>query len=125
MLKKLLLGSVVAAALVCPAFSQQPPRGFAPGAGNACTQSISVSGTAASIQFNKCGPSVLLENVGSQEAFYLLSSNNTAATTSSFSIPGNSWQMLTIPDQGATQWYLSAITATSTTTLRALQGYAQ
>jgi hypothetical protein len=101
----------------------QNVHGFTPCTAGAGAQTISASGTSSGVTLSTCGPSALLFNVGTQEAFYLLSSNNTAATTSDFSIPGNSYILLTVPNAGST-YYLTAITATSTTTIRISQGYA-
>lgn len=81
---------------------------------------ISVSNTSANQQLSTCGDTVLLWNVGSQEAFYTFgSASNTAATTSNYSIPATSFAVLSL---GLNGLYLAAITSTSTTTLRVTQG---
>ena len=98
-------------------------QGIIPCAGTAGAQNLSVSNSAASIQFSNCGPTALVWNVGSQEVFYLVSSAGTAAVASTgYSIPGNSFVVLNV---GLGQYYLSAITATSTSTLRITQGVTQ
>ena len=102
----------------------QEIHGFTPCVSSAGAQTISASNSSSGVVLSACGPSVMLFNVGSQEAFYRLSSNNSAATTSDYSIPGNSYILLTVPNLGAT-YYLNAITASSTTTLRVSQGNAQ
>lgn len=59
-------------------------------------------------------------NITSQEVFYNYgSSSGTAATTSNYSIPGNSFVVLFL---GLGQYYLAAITASSSSTLRVTQG---
>jgi hypothetical protein len=85
---------------------------------NAAT--LSVTGTSSNVQLSKCAPSALLLNVTSTEAFYVTGATSaTAATTSNFSIPGNSYQLVDVSAAG--QW-IAAITATGTTTLRITQG---
>jgi hypothetical protein len=103
----------------------QEQHGFTPCLASAGAQTLSVSSSSSNIQLATCGPNVMLFNITAQEAFYNLgSASSTVATTSSFSIPGNSYIILTVPN-GATGYYLAAITATSTTTLRVSQGIAQ
>lgn len=86
---------------------------------------LSVSNTSSNVQLAVCGPTVILMNITSQEAFFNLgSTSSVTATTSSFSLPGNSFIQLTVPT-GAIGYYLAAITSTSTTTIRILQGIAQ
>jgi hypothetical protein len=98
----------------CTATTTNP----APGA-----QTVSVSNSAASIQFSNCGPTALVWNVGAQEVFYSVGpSGSAAATSSGNSIPGNSFVVLNV---GYSQLVLSAITATSTSTLRITQGVTQ
>lgn len=88
--------------------------------------SISVSGTSGNVQLSTCGPVILLWNITSQELFYNFgTASTTAATTSNYSIPGNSFIVINLPNAQAAGYYLAAITATSTTTLRITQGYAQ
>jgi hypothetical protein len=65
-------------------------------------------------------------NLTSQEAFFNVGqASTTAATTSDYSIPGNSFLTLTVPDESAAGWYVAAITASSTTTIRIIEGRAQ
>ena len=113
---------VAFACLLASVVGASAGQGIIPCSGTAGAQTISVSNSAASIQFSNCGPTALVWNVGSQEAFYLVSSAGTAATTSSYSIPGNSFVVLNI---GYAQYYLSAITSSSTTTLHITQGVTQ
>lgn len=119
---------LVGIAILCcslTAAGAQEQHGFTPCLASAGAQTMSVSNTSSNIQLAVCGPNVLVFNITAQEAFYNLGSTSaTAATTSSFSIPGNSYILLTVPT-GATGYYLAAITATSTTTLRISQGIAQ
>jgi len=121
-MKRLLLATFLFLSFTAIAGAQDV-KGFTPCTASQGAQTISVSGSSSGVTLSACGPSVLLFNIGTQEAFYLLSSSNTPATTSSFSIPGNSYILLTVPNLGAT-YYLNAITATSTTTLRVSQGSA-
>ena len=82
--------------------------------------SISVSNTSANQQLSACGGVVILMNITSQELFYNYGSTNaTAAITSNFSLPGNSFVTLNL---GINSSWIAAITATSTTTLRITQG---
>src|SRR5262245_55771 len=120
-LRSLLAGVVLLASTLCvPA--QQPPRGFSTCTGNP-PAALSVSNVSSNVKLSTCGPSVLLLNIGTTEAFWATgSASTTAATTSSNSIPAGSYQLLIVPTDG---WYLAAITSSSTTTLRILQGYAQ
>lgn len=81
---------------------------------------ISVTGTSANAQLSACGQTVLLWNIGTQELFYTYgSASSTAATTSNYSLPGGDFVVLNL---GTQKYYLAAITATSTTTLRITQG---
>lgn len=84
---------------------------------------ISVTVASSNVHLSTCGSVVLLWNTTSQEAFYAYgSASNTAATTSSYSLPGNSFVVLNL---GVSGLYLAAITASSTTTLRITQGQAE
>ena len=82
--------------------------------------SISVSNSSSAITLSNCGPVVIIYNITSQEAFY---NTGATATTSNYSIPGNSYVVLQVSQAAPGQ--LSAITASSTTTLRIVQGIAQ
>lgn len=86
--------------------------------------SLSVSNTSSNVQLSKCAPSALLMNIGTAEAFYTFgaTSAGAVATTANFSIPANSWQWVTVGTNG--EW-IAAITASSTTTLRIIQGVGQ
>lgn len=87
-----------------------------------CTpaNTISVSNSSTNIQLSACGPTVLLWNIGTQEAFFKYgSSSSQVATTNDWSLPGNSFIVLNL---GTSQLYLAAITASSTTTIRVIQG---
>jgi hypothetical protein len=58
--------------------------------------------------------------------FYVTgTASSTAATTSNYSLPGNSFIVINVGNGSAVAPYLAAITATSTTTLRITQGYAE
>lgn len=81
---------------------------------------LNVTTSSSNVQLSACGGTVLLWNVGAQEAFYAYGSTSaTAATTSSFSLPGTSFVVLSL---GNARPYLAAITSTSSTTLRITQG---
>ena len=99
--------------------AQAAPQGIIP----CSAQTISVSNSSSSVQLSNCGGTVLLWNISSQEVFYTWGlAPNTAATTSSYSLPGNSFVVLNL---GLAQYYLAAITGSSTSTLRITQGVAQ
>ena len=74
-----------------PASAQQTPRGFA-----ACaSHSIAATSPSSNTQLSKCGPSVILMNIGTQEAFYNV--GQTAATVASagtYSLPGGDFILL-------------------------------
>lgn len=99
------------------AHAQSPPSGFDPCA----SASLSVSGTSANTQLSTCGPTVVIWNIGAQEAFIALgTASNTVATSASVSIPSGTG---TVVQAGLIGQYLAAITATGTTTLRISQGF--
>ena len=111
----------LALVLWCGTSDAQQQHGFAPCSAN----SIAVSNVSANVLLSKCGPSVMLMNITSQEAFYNLgTASSTAATTSNYSIPGGAYVLLQVPNLSTT-YYIAAITSTSTTTLRVVQGSAQ
>lgn len=84
------------------------------------SSSLSVTGTSGNTLLSKCGHSVVLTNVGSNEAFYLVgNASTTTATTSSASLPAGNSIVLDVGDNAP---YLAAITGSSTTTLRITQG---
>jgi hypothetical protein len=94
---------------------------------------LAVTGTSANVLLSTCGPVVILYNITSQEAFYTTGATSGAAATAqtsstaapaanTYSVPGNTYAVVDLT--GPTS-YLAAITATSTTTLRIVQGYAK
>lgn len=87
--------------------------------------SRSVSSSSANVVLPSCGPTIILYNITSQEAYYNIgSSSSIAATTSSYYIPGGGFVVLQQPGIGTT-WYLAGITPTSTTTFKAVVGAAK
>lgn len=113
------ISSIFLVLFLCfPAFAQQN-SGISP-----CTTdppaSLSVGVTSTNVQLSTCGPTVIVLNITSQEVFFKLGNTNavTAATTSN-SLPGNTFIVLSVPTNG--QWF-AAITASSTSTLRFIQG---
>ena len=125
--RKIVLMGVVAvgfAAVLAWSAAAQVSQGICLCSGNP-PASLSVSSVSANQQLNICGSTLIVYNVTSQEAFYVLgSAASTTATTSGNSIPGNSFVVLSIPNADGA-WYLAAITATGTTTLRFVQGQVQ
>ena len=127
---KHLLRSALIAALMLPgacghfpvALAQQTPKGFAP-----CHAfSLNPSGSSVNVQLANCGPTVILMNLTSQEAFFNYgSSSATSASSSNYSLPGGAYIMITVPDQSPAGWYIAATTSTSSTTVRILEGRAQ
>jgi hypothetical protein len=115
-----------------PAQAQSAQAGIATCAGG----TLAVSGTSSNVQLSNCGPVVILYNIGSQEAFYTFGATSSAAATAqssstsapvanTYSLPGDQYIILNLPlGFGTTAGYLAAITATSTTTIRIVQGYA-
>ena len=126
-MKRFLLSFTFLALFSSSAFAQSgAPRGIAPCAPN----SITATSPSANVQLSTCGNTLLIMNLSAQEAFYKVgSASTTAATTTvtdSYSIPGNSFEMIVVPGlAGQTGWYFAAITAASTATLRLIQGNAQ
>ena len=117
-----LMAALLLTALPVAAFAQQPPRGFAPCKAN----SISATSPSSNVQLANCGPSVILMNITSQEAFFNV--GQTAATTAAatnYSLPGNSFLMITVPDETAAGWFVAGFTSTGSTTIRILEGRAQ
>jgi len=126
MLKRFLFACFFLSLSINAAVAQSgAPKGISPCAPN----SLSVSGTTSNVQLSTCGASVILMNLTSQEAFFKVGkASNTAATTTvtdSYSIPGGTYIVITVPNFDTAGWYLAAITATSTTTIRIIQGNAQ
>jgi hypothetical protein len=88
---------------------------------NAAT--ISATAVSSNVQLNTCGATVILYNITAVEAFYVVGATSaTTATTSNFSIPGNSFVQIAVPTNG--DW-IAAITAAGSTTLRVSQGSIQ
>lgn len=94
---------------------------------------LAVTNSSANVLLSTCGPVVIIYNITSQEAFYAFGAASTTAATAqsgstaapvagSYSLPGNSFVTLNISNLTAA--YLAAITGSSTTTLRIVQGYA-
>lgn len=125
-MKRLLLGCAFLLSMTATVFAQSgAPKGISP-----CAPfSLSVSGSSSNVQLSQCGPSVILMNISTQEAFFNLgSASSTTATTSSYSLPGGAYIVVVVPTPNPGSplgWYLAAITATSTTTIRVIQGNAQ
>lgn len=115
-----MIRALLALALACvvPWSASAEQAGISPCA----SESLSVSNTSSNVQLSACGPVVIVYNISSQEAFYNYgTASNTAATTSNYSLPGNTYITLNLNGAGG---YLAAITSTSTTTFRIIQGYA-
>lgn len=121
-----------AALLLWPLGAKAQLAGISPCAGG----TLAVTGTSANVLLANCGPVVIVYNITSQEAFYntgatssTVATSQTTSTTAptnlngANSIPGNSFVTLNISNLATA--YLAAITASSTTTLRIVQGYAQ
>jgi hypothetical protein len=76
------------------AHAQQIPAGFAP----CSAHSLAVSNTSSNVQLANCGPSLILMNLTTQEAFFNVGqASATTATASNYSIPGNSYLQITVP----------------------------
>lgn len=114
------IAAFVSIAAILGLFGIRPANAVTAGITVCSSNTISASGSSSNITLSNCGPVVIIYNITSQEAFYNLGS---VATTSNYSIPGNSYVVLQI-NQASTV-VLSAITASSTTTLRIVQGWAQ
>ena len=91
-------------ALALPAAAQQVPKGFAP-----CDEhSIAATSPSSNIQLSKCGPSVILMNIGTQEAFFNVGQTAaTVAAATNYSLPGGAFMLITVPDQSAAGWYVA------------------
>lgn len=123
LLRRFALGGIFFFLAACSALAQSgAPAGISPCSAN----SLSVSGVTGNVQLSNCGPSVVLMNIGTQELFYNVGQvSTTAATTSNYSLPPNTYIVITVPTNSPAGWYLAAITAANTTTLRITQGWAQ
>jgi hypothetical protein len=124
-MRRILIGLAFIAACFLPlGASAQYLTGFSPCVNATGAFTIAVSSVSANQKLATCGPSVLLLNVGTQELFFQLGTTSAVtATTSSYSLPGNSYILLTVPPLNTN--YVAAITSTSTTTLRISEGSAQ
>ena len=117
-MKRLIAALLLGCAFTLPAGAQSGMAGISPCA----AESLAVTGTTGNVQLSVCGPVVILYNITAQEAFYNYgAASSTAATTAGYSLPGNTFVVLNVNTVGG---YLAAITATSTTTIRIVQGYA-
>lgn len=115
MLKSLSL--LIALLFSTPLMAQTSNAGMTP-CGNGIT--LSVTGTTSNSQLSACGSAAIIWNIGATEAFLNLgSASNTAATTSGWSIPAGGAIVL---NTGRAPLYIAAITASSTTTIRVVQG---
>lgn len=89
--------------------------------------SLSVTASSSNVALSSCGPVVIVYNISAQEAFYKLGATSSVAATTtvtdSFSLPGNAFVVLQV--SAIAPGFIAAITATSTTTLRIVQGWAQ
>jgi hypothetical protein len=127
---KLVAAIGFAFALLFPAGAMAQQAGISACAGG----TLAVTSSSANVQLSTCGPVVIVYNITSQEAFYAFGATSSAAATAqttstaapiagTYSLPGNSFVTLNISNETAA--YLAAITASNTTTLRIVQGYAQ
>lgn len=80
---------------------------------------LAVTGTTANVALPTSDATLIIQNVGAQNAFFNLGvGNGTTATTSNFSLPSGATISLGI----GSNTYLAAITATGSTTLNLIQG---
>ena len=87
-------------------------------------KSLALTTSTGNVALSGCGPTMILYNITSQEAYYNLGTTSAVtATTSSYYIPGGGFVVLQIPTNSS--WYLAGITPTSTSTLKAVQGTAK
>lgn len=110
--------ALVLALLPCAVLAQSGTSGYSVCAAG----TIAASGSSSTEQLTGCGPVVILYNVGSQEIFYNIgpTAAKAAATTSSYSLAGGLSVVLNVNTQA---WYVGAITASSTSTLRIVEAY--
>jgi hypothetical protein len=127
-LRRLAVATCLFAAGIAPALPQAGLAGLSPCAGG----TLAASNVSSNVQLSACGPVVILYNTSSQEVFYAIgptsaiaataqSSSTSAPSANNYSLPGNTYVVLNVNTQSA---YLAAITASSTATLRIVQGYA-
>ena len=91
-------------------FSSFTPAANATIAVTTSTGNVAIAGTGATLR---------LANVTSVECFVAVGNSAVAATTGSFSVPGNTQVFISIPNEAT---YVAAITAATTTTLRISRG---
>lgn len=119
-----LAGALACFGLVALAPAQNPPLGLTPCTANP-PASLAVSNVSSNVRMGTCGATVIVYNITSQEVFWLLgAASSTAATTSANSLPGNTYVVLSVPTVSGSGYYFAAITASSTSTLRFVQGSA-
>ena len=133
-MRRFIAGITLALAFCWPCLaSAQSLAGLGPCAGG----TLAVTGTSSNVQLSNCGPVVILYNISSQEAFYDVgtssslsiasapsTSTSAPSTSAPYSLPGNSFVTLNLGGMGDAGFYLAGITATSTATIRIVQGYA-
>lgn len=114
------IGLALALFFVCES-AQAQYAGLTP-----CGQaSRSVATSTANVVLPSCGPTVILYNTTSQEAYYNIGPSSTiTATTSNYYIPGGGFIVLQQPGIGTT-WYLAGITPATTSTLKVVIGAAK
>lgn len=116
-------GALLILGLFCFPARAQVAHGFTPCLTAGQPGSLSATVASSNVQLSRCGPTVILYNITSTEAFYNLGqTSTTVATTSSASIPGNTYVVLNVPNQQAAGIFIAAITAGGATTLRVVQG---
>ena len=85
----------------------------------AANASISVTTTTGNVAISGTGGTLRLANVTSVECFVKVGESTVVATTSDFSVPGNTVAFISVPN---TATHVAAITASSTATLRISRG---
>lgn len=81
--------------------------------------SIAVTTTSGNVATTGAGTTLRLANVAAVECFVAFGGSDVVALTSSFSVPGNTQILVSVPS-GTT--HVAAITAATTTTLRISRG---
>jgi hypothetical protein len=125
-LRSSLFGAALALAAALLVSSIPPAAAQTPSGLGLCSTdppaALSVSVTSSNVQLGSCGPTVIVYNITSQEAFYKVGSSSsvTAAVTGN-PLPGNTFVVLNVPTGRAAYWF-AAITSSSTTTLQFVQG---
>ena len=85
----------------------------------AANASISVTTTTGRTAISGTGATLRLCNVTSVECFVTVGDSTVVATTSDFSVPGNTVAFISVPN---TATHVAAITGATTTTLRISRG---